>query len=61
MASAQMENEVVWRGPGWYGPRQEWGRVRWFFLGNEEDQPNTAGQGVGTPFWFDTEGDVEIA
>ena len=59
MASVQMENEVVWQGAGWYGPRQEWGRIRWFFLSDGEDQPDTTGQGVGTPFWLDKEEDVD--
>lgn len=48
-----MDDEIVWSGEGWYAPRQEWGRIRYFIVGTDpEDCPDTYHLGLGTPGWM---------
>lgn len=50
----QMDEEVMWQGPGWYASRQEWGRIRTWHVGSDPDNcPDVYTQGLGTPEWRD--------
>ena len=56
MRMRTLENMIVeWRGAGWYASRQEWGRIRWWFVGGDEtNQPDVYRDGLGTPSWIDS-------
>ena len=43
--------ELNWRGPGWYAGRQEWDRLRDFWVGDDPNNPPNNVVGLGTPVW----------
>lgn len=49
-----MDMIIMWKGAGWYAPRQESGEVRYYWCGGDRNQePETYSMGLGTPEWID--------